>query len=132
MGDRALDRLDLHQGLGALALPDQPARHGGVDIGGEQMRSDFVVQVARQIGAFLVLQIAQLILQRVSLDLHGAQALDHVVDAPPQPHQFERTGLAHPGAVVARPDAHEGGGKLRQRAQGAADGEPDHDRAEQE
>ena len=88
------------------------------------MRTDFVVQVARDIGAFFVLQRAELLFQTEVARLHDMQAVGHLVDTLPQADKFRRSLLPHPRIVVARSDTSKSAREINQGPQGAPDRQP--------
>ena len=53
----------------------------GIDVGGKQQGPDLIVQIAREVGALLVLHGRELLLQALVLRLRARQALDHLVEA---------------------------------------------------
>ena len=87
------------------------------------------MQIARQIGAFLILQGAQLLFQAKVARLHDAQPFGHLVDASAEAHEFGRPLLAYARLIVARTDAAKSGREMRQGPQGAPGGQPDEQRA---
>ena len=86
------------------ARADQAGGHRRVDVGGEQVRTDLVVQVAGDVGALLVLQGEYLLLQRAVAVAHGGKALGHLVDPAAQADELRRPLLGRAGGVVAGPD----------------------------
>ena len=82
------------------------------------------MQIAREVGALLLLKRRELMLQRLVARLHRLQPFGHLVDGATEPHELERTARGDAHVIVARADAQKGRGEVRQRAQRRADGQP--------
>ena len=101
------------------------ADHGGVDVDGEQVRPDLVVQVARQVGPLLVLEPGQLVLERPVPGLHRGKIGRHPVESAREPGDLRGPALLDAHAIVARAHAAETRRERLQRSKRAADGQVD-------
>ncbi len=115
LADGFADDADALGDLLMTALLGELCDRDRINVGGEQQGPDLVVEIARKIGALLVLHRRQLLLQTLVLLLGVLQLLHHLVEAMIEAHQLARASLAHALAIVALADPRERGGQVLQR-----------------
>ena len=79
------------------------ANDRGIDADRAEERPDLVMQVPREIGAFLLLDRGQLFLEPEVAGLHLAEPVQHAVESAAQARQFERAVLRRRAGRNPRP-----------------------------
>ncbi len=131
VGHARLDGFDLRRNLLRVARCEQLIDHRRVHADGEQVRADVVVQIARKVGALLVLKLEELFLQRAVPVAHARQLPRHQVECAADAGDLGRAPFGHADLVVARADEPEGGDQFVERPQRLADQQENQSAAQQ-
>ena len=119
--DRIVNQPHLSRNVGRPAATGETLDGGRRHLDREQQRSDLIMQIAREIGAFFRLQCQQPLVQPVVLRRDRGKSLGHQIEAVCQACQFGRAMLRHAGVVVALADLLERHRQRLQRPQRASD-----------
>ena len=102
--NRFVDRSHMPRNLGAPLAAGQAFDRSRRHVDGEQHRSDLIVQIPCEIGAFFRLQRQQPLVQSVVLRRRHGEPLGHDIEAVRQARQLRRTLLRQRAVIVTLAD----------------------------